>query len=121
MQPERLPDVTVNHAHHLGRSLARLSRRAPALLGRCAAFALADTIATSKPHAGTPPKALREMLRATALPGRLPHTIHLCVHCKERPAGFWVSRSGVSTPRRPWCLSCCDELDRDCRVIQFDS
>jgi hypothetical protein len=23
--------------------------------------------------------------------------------------------------RRPWCLSCCEELDRDCRVIPFDS
>ena len=23
--------------------------------------------------------------------------------------------------RRPWCLSCCEGLDRDCRVIPFDS
>jgi hypothetical protein len=55
-------------------------------------------------------------------PGLLPHTVQLCVHCRQDPAGFWVSRAGGQTVRRPWCLSCCQELDRDhCDVIRFDS
>jgi hypothetical protein len=41
----------------------------------------------------------------------LPHTIQLCVHCRQNPAGFWVSRNGDQTARRPWCLSCCQDLD----------
>jgi hypothetical protein len=53
---------------------------------------------------------------------RLPHAIQLCVHCRERPARFWVSRAGGQTVRRPWCLSCSGELDRDhCDVIRFPS
>ena len=52
----------------------------------------------------------------------LPHTIQLCIHCRQNPAGFWVSRTGSQTVRRPWCLSCCQELDPDrCDVIPFDS
>jgi len=52
----------------------------------------------------------------------LPHTIQLCIHCRENPAGFWVSRTGDTTVRRPWCLSCCEGLDRDrCDMIPFDS
>jgi hypothetical protein len=36
--------------------------------------------------------------------------------------GFWVSCTGGQTVRRPWCLSCCEGLDRDrCDVILFDS
>lgn len=27
------------------------------------------------------------------------------------PAGFWVSRTAAKTARRPWCLSCCQDLD----------
>jgi hypothetical protein len=42
---------------------------------------------------------------------RLPHTIQLCVHCRHNPAGFWVSRDSGQTVRRPWCLSCCHDLD----------
>lgn len=54
-------------------------------------------------------------------PGLLPHTIRLCIHCRQNPAGFWVSRTGGRTVRRPWCLSCCQGLDRDrCDVIPFD-
>ena len=44
-------------------------------------------------------------------PRRLPHTIQLCIHCQHNPAGFWVSRAGSQTVRRPWCLSCCQSLD----------
>jgi len=47
-------------------------------------------------------------------------TVHLCVHCLENPAGFWVSRSNGKVGRRPWCLSCCQELDQGlCDVIPF--
>lgn len=27
------------------------------------------------------------------------------------PAGFWVSHTSDQTARRPWCLSCCQNLD----------
>ena len=53
---------------------------------------------------------------------RLPHTVQLCIHCRQSPAGFWVSRRDGRTVRRPWCLSCCRELDRaHCDVVPFDS
>ena len=73
------------------------------------------------PTASIQPQAPRASLRTIALPIRVPHTIQLCIHCRERPAGFWVSRMGAKTVRRPWCLSCCEGLDRDCRVIPFHS
>jgi len=57
----------------------------------------------------------------TAL-GLLPHTVQLCIHCRQSPAGFWVSRHGGQTVRRPWCLPCCQELDPGrYDVIRFDS
>jgi len=60
--------------------------------------------------------------RAAILPRLLPRTVQLCVHCRQNPAGFWVSRSGGQTVRRPWCLSCCQGLDQDrCDVLSFDS
>ena len=46
-------------------------------------------------------------------PGVLPRTIQLCIHCQQRPAGFWVRCTGGTVMRRPWCLSCCQNLDRD--------
>jgi hypothetical protein len=65
--------------------------------------------------------APRSWWRAVATPGLLPHTIQLCVHCQQRPAGFWVRRHGGQTVRRPWCLSCCQQLDPGrCDVIPFD-
>jgi hypothetical protein len=61
-------------------------------------------------------------MRTRVLPARLPRTIQLCIHCRDRPAGFWVSCTGGQTVRRPWCLSCCEGLDRDrCDMIPFDS
>ena len=48
---------------------------------------------------------------------RLPHTIQLCIHCRHNPAGFWVSHSGGQTVRRPWCLSCCQNLDPACHLV----
>ena len=48
------------------------------------------------------------------------HTVQLCIHCQENPAGFWVSRRPGQVTHRPWCLSCCQELDRDlCEVTPF--
>ena len=45
---------------------------------------------------------------------------HLCIHCMTNPAGFWVSRRGSQVVRRPWCLSCCQELDPDvCDIVPF--
>jgi len=66
---------------------------------------------------------LRFLRRARrSLPGLLPRTVQLCIHCRGSPAGFWVSSKGGKTVRRPWCLSCCDELDRSrCDVIPFGS
>jgi hypothetical protein len=62
------------------------------------------------------------LLRMLVGPGLLPHTVHLCIRCRESPAGFWVSHNGAQTVRRPWCLSCCDILDRDrYSVVRFDS
>jgi hypothetical protein len=130
----------MNHATRIGRSLASLTGRAGALLTYRAALpaaatprpepphrneyppspAPARTAATAELHGSTQPHAPRERLCARILPARLPHAIQLCVHCRERPAGFWVSRTGGKTVRRPWCLACCEELDRDhCDVIRF--
>jgi len=41
----------------------------------------------------------------------LPHTIQVCIHRRQNPAGFWVSPTSGQTVRRPWCLSCCQDLD----------
>jgi hypothetical protein len=60
-------------------------------------------------------------LRKLIAPGLLPHTVHLCIHCRERAAGFWVSGKSAQAVRRPWCLSCCDILDPDrYDVVRFD-
>jgi hypothetical protein len=59
-------------------------------------------------------------LRAVLGPGRLLHTFPLCIHCLVNPAGFWVSSTGSSVVRRPWCLSCCQDLDRNhCDMVPF--
>ena len=131
----------MNYVHRIGRSLTSLTRRAVVLLACHAALpatvasprpepsrlaadsarpAPARTIVTSGPRVGVRPQAPRQRLRTRGLPVRLPHTFQLCIHCRERPAGFWVSRPDATTVRRPWCLSCCEALDRDCRVIPFD-
>jgi hypothetical protein len=52
------------------------------------------------------------LLHTLTVPGLLPHTVQLCIHCQENPAGFWVSHKSAKAARRPWCLSCCDVLDR---------
>jgi hypothetical protein len=131
----------MNHADRARRSLASLTRRAGTLLAHRASGPVAAatprpgpprrkersplsapvrTTVISEPLGVARPQAPRERLRTRILPARLPHAIQLCIHCQDRPAGFWVSRTGAKTVRRPWCLSCCEELDRDhCDVIRF--
>jgi hypothetical protein len=47
-------------------------------------------------------------------------TVQICIHCMENPAGFWVSRRSSKVVHRPWCLSCCRELDPGlCDVVPF--
>jgi hypothetical protein len=47
-------------------------------------------------------------------------TVQLCVHCRLRPAGFWVSRTGDRVVRRPWCLACCEDLAvAGCHITAF--
>jgi len=133
----------MNHTHRICRSLGSLTRRAGVLLACHAATpaAVAATraephrwttlptvltpncaIATSEPHLGVRPQPPQEKLNTRSLPARLPHTIQVCIHCRENPAGFWVSRTGDKTVRRPWCLSCCEGLDRNrCEIIPFES
>jgi hypothetical protein len=51
--------------------------------------------------------------RTMTEPGLLPRTLQLCIHCQHNPASFWVTPGNGKVARRPWCLSCCQELDRD--------
>ena len=57
-------------------------------------------ITSAGARAGSRPQPPRERLRTRVLPARLPHTIQLCIHCRDRQAGFWVSCTGRpdSTP-----------------------
>jgi len=49
-----------------------------------------------------------------------PYRFKICVHCQVNPAGFWVSAEDSSVVRRPWCLSCCEHLDRAaCHITPF--
>jgi hypothetical protein len=60
--------------------------------------------------------------RTIAAPRLLPHTIQLCIHCRHNPAGLWVRHTSGQTVRRPWCLSCCQDLDPGCHHLEpFDS
>ena len=71
---------------------------------------------------GKRPQVPIETLRAIIAPGMLPRTVQLCIHGRQSPAGFWVSRKNGQVVRRPWCLSCCQGLDRGrCDVIPFGS
>jgi hypothetical protein len=71
---------------------------------------------------GPAPTATIPRRRTITTPRLLPHTIQLCIHCRHNPAGFWVSRTSGQTVRRPWCLSCCQDLDPGrCHIKPFDS
>jgi len=68
------------------------------------------------------PTTTRSRRRTRTTPRLLPHTIQLCIHCRHNPARFWVSQTSGQTVRRPWCLSCCQDLDpRRYHVQPFDS
>jgi hypothetical protein len=122
--------------NHIRRSLAGLTRRAGALpvdgVAVPAAVAIprrppgwikALTAARLRADADRVPDAGRAAARGRqrrrtnpftrTAPGMQPHTIQLCIHCQQRPAGFWVRRTGDTVVRRPWCLSCRQDLDRD--------
>lgn len=60
-------------------------------------------------------------MAAFGFPSRLrPHTLLLCIHCQQNAAGFWVSRPTGQVARRPWCLSCSQQLDPGrCAVTPF--
>jgi len=52
--------------------------------------------------------------------GLPPRTVQICIRCRENPAGFWVRNTSTSVSRRPWCLSCCEGLDRShCTIAPF--
>ena len=80
----------------------------------------AATVAAGQNRPGT--ATANGWRRTMTAPRRLPHTIQLCIHCRHNPAGFWVSRNSSQTVRRPWCLSCCQNLDPGRYHVQpFDS
>jgi hypothetical protein len=59
--------------------------------------------------------------RMMIAPRLRPRTVQLCICCRQNPAGFWVSQASDQTVRRPWCLSCCHQLDQSrYHVIPFD-
>ena len=69
---------------------------------------------------GTPSRSASRRPRSRLGSGRLPHTFPFCIHCLVNPAGFWVSGKDSNVVRRPWCLSCCEDLDRErCDMIPF--
>lgn len=69
-----------------------------------------------RPTPATPVSRWRTLTKS-----ELPHTVQLCIHCLQNPAGFWVGHHGDQTARRPWCLSCCQDLDPACHHIRpFD-
>jgi hypothetical protein len=91
-------------------SRSRPANREPAAPG-------ADSAGQHRPA----PATTMSRLQAVTAPGLLPRTVQLCIHCRQTPPGFWVSRRGGQTVRRPWCVSSCQELDQDrCDVIPFD-
>jgi hypothetical protein len=104
----------MSQVHLICRSLADMTRRVGVML----AYGADAATVPASPR----PQAPHERLRMMITPGLLPRTVQLCIHCRESPAGFWVSSNGGTTVRRPWCLSCCDGLNQNrCDVIPFSS
>jgi hypothetical protein len=82
-------------------------------------IAAATSVATGQNRPAPP--ATMPQRRAMITARRWPRTVQLCIHCRQNPAGFWVSHTSDQTVRRPWCLSCCQELDQSrYHVIPFD-
>jgi hypothetical protein len=69
---------------------------------------IAAAAATGQHTAAARPPAPRRRITVALRPP--PHTVQLCSHCRHRPAGIWVSATGGPPARRPWCLSCGQQL-----------
>jgi hypothetical protein len=81
-------------------------------------IATATSVATGQNRPAPPATMPRRMMIG---PRPRPRTVQLCIHCRQNPAGFWVSRTSDQIARRPWCLSCCQWLDPSrYQVIPFD-
>jgi hypothetical protein len=73
-------------------------------------------------HADHSPRATRRSIWTIIEHGLLPRTVQLCIHCHQNPAGYWVTSKNSSVVRRPWCLTCCQDLDLSgCEVTPFAS
>jgi len=82
-------------------------------------IATATSVATGQ-NRPAPPPAMPQRRTMIALRLR-PRAVQLCIHCRQNPAGFWVSHTSDQPVRRPWCLSCCQWLDQSrYHVIPFD-
>jgi hypothetical protein len=101
-------------AQHDAPARVRTTRRA--LLRRSQDLASAASVAAGQNRSA--PAAAASRRRTITVSGLLPRTIQLCIHCRRNPAGFWVSRDSGQTVRRPWCLSCCQNLDPGCCHVQ---
>lgn len=95
--------------NHIRRNAAQPAARLSRGQGPTASVMASAALARQNWPAGT---IIVSLLHKLIAPGLLPHTMHLCIHCRESPAGFWVSKKNAKAVRRPWCLSCCDVLDR---------
>jgi hypothetical protein len=71
------------------------------------AAAASVTVGQHRPAPTIPTPRRRTMTAARPRP----HTIQLCIHCRQSPAGFWVSGNGGMPARRPWSLPCCQGPD----------
>jgi hypothetical protein len=98
-------------------------RRRPGRDGFAGGFiqdiAAAASVATGQNRPALPATMPRRRLMIAPL--LRPRTVQLCIHCRQKPAGFWVSHTSDQTARRPWCLSCCRWLDQSrYHMISFD-
>jgi hypothetical protein len=79
----------------------------------------ADRLPALRPQPQAIHRPAPEGLPLLIMPRVSPRTRQLCIHCRQSPAGFWVSQK-TDRVRRPWCLGCCQELDRArCDVTSF--
>jgi hypothetical protein len=90
-------------------------RMLPARAGQAMGGALAGAATAAVLAIGPAATAARRLKNAFTMTGLgvLPRTIQLCIHCQQRPAGFWVRRTGGTVVRRPWCPSCWQDQVRD--------
>ena len=101
------------HATGEAAMLAATQHRPPGRSNYPPLLAQARTMLTHKLRGGARRPAPHGKQRTMIEPGLLPRTLQLCIHCQDNPASFWVSPGNGKVARRPWCLSCCQELDRD--------